>query len=141
MFLSFQTSSSRRFTVEGSFTRAIKTFVSKFRWQAPWVSEAVSAWLVMASGSKVAESWGQVLKLRKEFETGWGDAETESRLKHCAKTHPHCCLVGLPDARVTMGAVAKGRSSSRAVFSEATSATCWRGAACGRLAALSVEFE
>lgn len=39
----------------------------------------------------------------------------KSWLKHCAKAHPQSRLVGLLDSRVTMGAAAKGRSSSRAL--------------------------
>lgn len=36
-------------------------------------------------------------------------------LKYCAKQHPRCRLVGFLDSRVTMGASAKGRSSSAAL--------------------------
>lgn len=39
----------------------------------------------------------------------------KSWLKHCAKARPRSRLVGLLDSRVTMGAAAKGRSSSRAL--------------------------
>ena len=39
----------------------------------------------------------------------------KSWLKHSAKTHPCSRLLGLLDSRVTMGAAAKGRSSSRAL--------------------------
>lgn len=35
-----------------------------------------------------------------------------SWIKHCAKSHPNSRLVGLLDSRVTLGASAKGRSSS-----------------------------
>ena len=39
----------------------------------------------------------------------------KSWLKHCAKAHPQSRLVGFLNNRVTMGAAAKGRSSSRAL--------------------------
>ena len=39
----------------------------------------------------------------------------KSWLKHCAKKHPHSRIVSFLDSRVTMGAAAKGRSSSKAL--------------------------
>ena len=39
----------------------------------------------------------------------------KSWLKHCSKKHPRCRVVGFLDSRVTMGAAAKGRSSSKAL--------------------------
>ena len=39
----------------------------------------------------------------------------KSWLKHCSKKHPRCRIVSFLDSRVTMGAAAKGRSSSKAL--------------------------
>ena len=39
----------------------------------------------------------------------------KSWLKHCSKKHPNSRILGLLDSRVTMGAAAKGRSSSQAL--------------------------
>ena len=39
----------------------------------------------------------------------------KSWLKHCAKRWPGCRVLGLLDSRVTLGAAAKGRSSSKAL--------------------------
>ena len=39
----------------------------------------------------------------------------KSWLKHCSKRHPRSRVVGLLDSRVTMGAAAKGRSSSKSL--------------------------
>eukprot|EP00435_Cladocopium_sp_Y103_P042939 s2396_g12.t1 len=36
-------------------------------------------------------------------------------LKHCARVHPNARVLGLLDSRVTLGATAKGRSSSKAI--------------------------
>ena len=39
----------------------------------------------------------------------------KSWVKHCAKSHPRCRLLGFLDSRVTIGATSKGRSSSKAL--------------------------
>lgn len=49
----------------------------------------------------------------------------KSWLKHCSKAHPDCRLVGILDSRVTMGAAAKGRSSSPALSRILRSSLCY----------------
>ena len=70
--------------------------------------------------TELAESLPFKELLRYKFHKSGHINVLESRvhktwLKHCARAHPNCRTLGLLDSRVTLGATAKGRSSSKAI--------------------------